>query len=321
MRSLQLSGSYFDIGYNSGIALKGLGFVPRHANSVEVRFAHDCVKELKRSCPEMLEEMEGLGMALKCNYKDVLSMVLTDPALSEDHSTVFALGKDMASKRTAMLAGNYNRHYRHTGHPFRIRSSPKGAYSSIGNTDIPIGRHDGMNSKGLAISGSCVPGGQIKPGMAPSLLIRQALDRCATVDEAVELLSKAKHARQFNFVLADNAGRMALVEASPSSTNVKLYKEGVVVATNHFQSRKTMGGASTGNDTVSRHRRVRGLITGKVGEEGAFGVLSDHKGRICEHPGDSEFSTVWSSVFSTKDKTYSATEGNPCAAKRKTYRL
>ena len=321
MQSLQLSGNYFDVGYKSGLALKELGFVPRHANSVEVRFAQECVPEIKKSFPEMLEEIEGLGFALKCNYKDVLSMVLTNPVISEDHSTVFAAGSGVAPRRAALLAGNYNRHYRYTGHHLRIKAGPKGAYQSIGNTDMAVGRQDGMNSKGLAVSGTSVSGGQIKPGMGPALLVRQALDRCSGVDEAVKLLSGAKHARAFNFLLADSSGRMAMVEASPRAVNVKVADKGIMVATNHFQSRRMAGGAVPQDDTVSRHRRVVSLIPGKIDAEAALGVLSDHKGRICEHLNSSEFGTVWSGAFSTKDGTYVATEGNPCTGKRKSYKL
>jgi predicted choloylglycine hydrolase len=320
MQGLQLSGGYFDIGYKSGLALKELGFVPRHANSVEVRFAQECVPEIRKSFPEMLEEIEGLGFALKCNYKDVLSMVLTTPVISEDHSTVFA-SAGLTKSSPALLAGNYNRHYRYTGHHLRIKAGPKGAYASIGNTDMAVGRQDGMNSEGLAVSGASVSGGQIKPGMGPALLVRQALDRCASVDEAARLLSGAKHARAFNFLLADGSGKVALVEASPRAVNVKLADTGTMVATNHFQSRRMAGGSIPRDDTVSRHRRVLGLVPGKVDAEAALKVLSDHKGRVCEHLNSSEFGTVWSGAFSTRDGTYVATEGNPCTGKRKSYKV
>lgn len=321
MLNLQASGSYFDIGYSFGIAMKGMNFKPKHANSVESRFAVECVPEVKRSFPELMDEIEGMGFALKCNYKDVLAMVLTSPAIAENHSTVFAVAGGKSGKGV-LLAGNYNRHYRYSNEHFRIKITPKDANASIGNTDAPCGRRDGMNSKGLAVSGSSVHGGQIKAGIAPALLIRKVLDRCGNVDEAVGVLSSAKHARSFNFVVADSSGKTAMVEARPGASTIRFSESAPIISTNRFQSRSMLKGYANPvhDDSAARHSRVKSLLSSGMDIDAAFDVLSDHKQGLCEHTGSSEFSTVWSSVFSPKDRSGAVAAGNPCTAKRKFYK-
>jgi predicted choloylglycine hydrolase len=318
MQSLQLSGSYFDVGYSNGIALKELGFVPPRANSVEIRFARQCVPEIKRSFPEVLEEIEGLGFALKSNYKDILAMVLTNGVVSGDHSVVFAAGSGSGSKRGVLLARNYNRHKKFANQFVQAKTRPSRAYASLANTDTAVGRQDGMNSEGLAVAGSGVLSGPVRLGMSPTLSIRHVLDKAGTVGDAVELLSNTKHARGFNFVVADRSGKIALVEAGAGSVTARAVEGRFIAATNHFQT----GNDIKAGDTVTRHKRLSALIGGteRLNAESAMRILSDHGG-ICEHPESSEFKTVWSSVFSTKDGTLTASEGNPCTSKYREFKI
>jgi predicted choloylglycine hydrolase len=91
-----------------------------------------------------------------------------------------------------------------------------------------VGREDGMNQTGLAIAGSEVPSKNVKPGIIYTLLIRGVLDRCSTVDEAVAILTKAKHARAMKNEIAHRSGKFAYVETTPHATKAKnrIYHEG-----------------------------------------------------------------------------------------------
>lgn len=321
MHNLRLSGSYYDIGFNCGKELRTAGFAVQHANSVDVRFARDSMHEVRRVFPEVADEIEGLGLGLKANYKDVVAMVLTNHIVHEDHSVAFAAGKGVASGRGSLLARNYNRHYRRTGHNMSIRANPKGALASFASTDTPVVRLDGMNSAGLAVAGSTVPGGKVGLGMSPTLMIRAVLDSCRDVDSAVRLLSDSRHAREFNFVVADRSGAMALAEAGPGHCDYRVFDKGLVIATNRFQIGK--GRRASGSDAAARHSRLRGLVgsAAAVGADAAISALSDHKGMLCEHGTDSEFNTAWTSVFSTRAGKVVQSDGHPCETERREYKV
>lgn len=320
MHNMRLSGSYYSIGFSCGKELRASGFTVPHANSVDIRFARDSMQEVRQVFPDVVDEIEGLGLGLKANYKDVVAMVLTNHVIHDDHSVAFAAGSGVISGGATLLARNYNRHIRRPGHNMAIRVNPKGALASIANTDTPIVRQDGMNSKGLAVAGSSVPGGAVGVGMAPTLMMRALLDTCADVGSAVHLLSEAKHARGFNFILADRFGTIALVEVGPKHFEHKSFTKGFVVAANHFQ---TTGKAKGLDDGASRYMRLKSLIesTKTLNANSAISALSDHKGMICEHGGESGFSTVWTSVFSTGKGKIIHSEGTPCTAERKEYEI
>jgi predicted choloylglycine hydrolase len=215
----------------------------------------------------------------------------------------------------------------HKGRYLRFKTQPKNAYGSIANSDIMVGREDGMNEKGLAIAGSEVASKTVKPGIMHTLLIRGVLDRCSNVDEAVELLTKAKHARAYNYVIADKSGKFAIVEATPEATNAKIFNEGTAVTTNHFQS-KNMGefedASKRPSDTLSRSKRVYGLINSKKGlldHKTALKILSDHKENVCGHTENVGFNTVWSTVFSPGEGVLTTSDGHPCNSPYKQYRI
>lgn len=61
------------------------------------------------------------------------------------------------------------------------------------------------------------------------------LETCETVEAAVTFLERVPHARNTNFLLTDETGAIAVVEASPDDV-MTTYPDGVGVATNHFRS-------------------------------------------------------------------------------------
>ncbi len=327
MDTLPLSGDYFEMGHYYGSLLKSVGFVPPRANSANLRFASASFRDVRRFLPELAEEIEGIGFALKGNFRELLALVLTTNAISNGRCTVFAAGKGHTQNRNVVLARNYDKHYRHSGKYLRFKTVPKNALASIANTDIMVGREDGMNQAGLAIAGSEVPSKNVKPGIIHTLLIRGVLDRCSTVDEAVELLTKAKHARAMNYVIADRSGKFAYLEATSGATNAKVMKEGFVVATNHFQNRSMMDFEDVSqrqSDTFTRSKRVQSLIAGKkslLDHNLALKFLSDHKENVCGHIESVGFNTVWSTVFSPADGIITTSDGHPCNSPYRQYRI
>jgi hypothetical protein len=68
-----------------------------------------------------------------------------------------------------------------------------------------------------------------------ALAARTVLETCESVEAGVTFLERVPHARNTNFLLADSAGAISIVEASPEEVITTSPGDGGVV-TNHFQS-------------------------------------------------------------------------------------
>jgi predicted choloylglycine hydrolase len=95
-----------------------------------------------------------------------------------------------------------------------------------------------MNEAGLAIAITDVMGGRHTPGIMFPLAVRHILNTCATTETAVAFLEKIPFIRNNNFLVADAAGTIATVEASPKRVNVTYAADGFAVITNHFLSER-----------------------------------------------------------------------------------
>ncbi len=126
--------------------------------------------------------------------------------------------------------------YRYKEYRESYVTRPKDAYSSLGQSDIFIGREDGVNENGLAVAISFVAPAKVEPGVNFALAARCVLDKCASVDEAVKKLSATSFATANNYLLADRDGKMAVVEASPERVRVRGPEPDTqyILATNHF---------------------------------------------------------------------------------------
>ncbi len=97
--------------------------------------------------------------------------------------------------------------YRYKEYTESYVTRPKDAYSSLGQSDIFIGREDGVNENGLAVAISFVAPAKVEPGVNFALAARCVLDKCASVDEAVKKLSATSFATANNYLLAVGTGK------------------------------------------------------------------------------------------------------------------
>jgi len=116
------------------------------------------------------------------------------------------------------------------------RTYLENGYASLGNCDIWIGREDGLNEAGLfvGIAATMLPGYQ--PGLTFWFVVRMLLDRCATVEEGLELVQGIPHAQSRNFLLADRSGQAAVAEVTTDGVEVRKPEDGLLVITNHAVS-------------------------------------------------------------------------------------
>jgi hypothetical protein len=113
---------------------------------------------------------------------------------------------------------------------------PDGRYQfvSIGWPGM-IGLLSGMNEHGLALANMEVTRVPRFPGAMPyTMLYRTVLERCKTVDEAIELLQNTARQTPNNLMLMDASGDRAVVEITPDAVQVRRAPAGdPLVSTNH----------------------------------------------------------------------------------------
>ena len=107
-------------------------------------------------------------------------------------------------------------------------------YASVGWPGM-IGVLSGMNEHGLCLANMEVPRPDRLPtGMPYTLLYRTVLERCRTVDEAVNLLGSTPRQTANNLMLMDAAGDRAVAEITPESVHVRRATgPAALISTNH----------------------------------------------------------------------------------------
>lgn len=113
-------------------------------------------------------------------------------------------------------------------------------YAAIGWPGM-IGVLSGMNQHGLCLANMEVPRTSRFPTAMPyTLLYRTVLERCKTVQEAVDLLQHTPCQTANNLMLMDASGTRAVVELSPTAINVRWGRDGsALISTNHQRNQDT----------------------------------------------------------------------------------
>jgi hypothetical protein len=169
-----------------------------------------------------------------------------------------------------------------------------------------IGVLSGMNEHGLALANMEVTRTPRFPGAMPyTLLYRTALERCKTVNEAIDLIEHTPRQTANNLMLMDPSGDRAVLEITPEKVTVRRAADTApLISTNHQR------GADC--DTMGRCWRYDRLH--EIGNE-QFGKVSlkDLEGMLGEvSPGDQ---TLQSMVFEPANRVIYLSTGADATSK------
>ncbi|MGM0751614.1 MAG: C45 family autoproteolytic acyltransferase/hydrolase [Bacillota bacterium] len=177
--------------------------------------------------PHLLEELEGLAQGL---------------GISPDRAAALFSGYDVPKTEamgcsTLLTNEYYVRNYDFSpalyDGIFSLIQADE-TFATAGYNLQGLGRHDGVNEKGLVAGLHFVSHDGYAKGVSPWTAIRMVLDRCSYVDEAVAMLKEIPHSACYNFSLGDQKGNMAEVEASSEKVIVR-YGDSALSCVNHFQ--------------------------------------------------------------------------------------
>ena len=313
----RLRGSYYEMGLRYGTVLRKHGFKLPEVSAETLALGNKCEDEVKRHFPDILEEIRGFADGCELNHEALRAFIITVGATEPPKQcSIFAV----ADGSKVMFGRNYDFYYRIKKHTESYLTAPAGGYKSLGTTDIFVGREDGVNENGLAIAISSVASKTIAPGLSFALVVRYILDKCKTVQQAVEFLTKVHFLTANSYLLADRSGNMAVVEASPEKVSVRAAENGrrFVVATNHYISDEMKSVENLEKrppDSVKRYETITRALSqnnGGLEQKAVKDILSDHSGLVCSHIDAIQLGTLWSIIANlTKLKVLRA-EGHPC---------
>jgi len=316
MRKVMLKGDYYEVGWQYGEIMKQEGFNLSEPTNEKLVLAQESEDEVKKYFPEILDEMRGFSDATGVKYYKVMSLVLTVGVAPS--CTCFAATSHASKDGKTIFGRNYDMFYWLKKSAETYTTHPKGANSSIGNTDIFIGREDGINDKGLAVGLASVHSEGRQPGFIFPIVVKLLLDKCADVDEAIKLATKIPHLKSMTYLLADKSGKMAALEVTTKKIHVRRPSSDYIIITNQFQEPQ-MQELETLNerppDSPQRYNGVDRLLSlnlGKIDLEFAKKILRDHENLICSHIDFIKLGTLWSLVASLGERTAWIADGHPC---------
>ncbi len=202
---------------------------------------------------------------------------------------------------TMFLYGTEHYQLKNANRPKRIMGAP---YMSM----------DGINEKGfscavLEIKSKATKQNTGKKPIITTVAIRAALDRCETVDEAIELFSNYDmHDSLFinyHYQFADAYGNSAIIEYVDNKMHVirQNQQNECLALTNYFLTPGGDNSKGMGEDRYERITQKLKETDGRLSEDDAMKLLSecvlDYTHKLLKHP----VITLWSAVYNCTDKS------------------
>ena len=312
MHEVNLGGSYYEMGKTLGLMLGASGFrLPvRHRRDWEL--VTECCEITESVFPEIIDEIRGVSDGSGISFDELCDFVLTHPqAIKGPGCTGFAI----TSETGTWVGRNYDWYYWVMEGAGSFLTEPVGAYRSLGQSEVMVGREDGINEHGLCAALFGIPSGFVS-GVIFWVSLRYVLDKCRNVEAAVEYLVDVPHHCAFNVLLADPSGAMAVVEANPVMTCVRYPENGFIVSTNHLNHPEMRGfTVFDAPDSVVRYAQcIKELSDLKqVDEEALQSILRSHEGLVCSHIENMGLGTVWSAVTHLDTLRVWRAIGHPCS--------
>lgn len=310
----RLYGDYYEMGLKYGTLLKKkVNFVLPKLSSEKIEFGLKSYKELQNFYPEVVDEITGFAEGIK-DTPENLGAFLCSIALFETSGqcSVFAF----KNTNSVIIGRNYD--YLFALKKFTESSliAPKDKFAYISQSDVFIGRSDGINEKGLSIAMSFVNGTKIQPGIGFHFIVRKVLEDCSSTVDAIALIRQAKVSASYNFLIADQSGDIAVVESAPQKSTIRrpVKNEKFLTITNQFVSEEMKHldrGGVEWSKSIERYTGLQDQLSclEKMNIDKAKQILS-HK-CICLDLKKEKFGTIWSVVANLKELRIERAETKP----------
>lgn len=290
---------------------------------------------LKTDEPAIMEEMHGIADGSNIALADIVlinlplyfvinwlphecSSILARGSATFDGKTYLVKNRDMANKVEHVIL---HREYTNTNKLIEVNGA--GIITFPGN---------GLNSHGLALATSGVWSKRMNFDLAMlnksySLINSHLiLEKCKSVDDAIEYLKGEERMTGMNFVIADKKTAVS-VEVTPDHVYIDNAKQDTIVRTNHYLTPELScfnRPPEEYSSTYKRYERATEYLSKKYGNikfQDMLEIASDHhngfQDSLCRHRYDSgESQTAYSSIIVLEDYQVWTALCNPCEALR-----
>jgi predicted choloylglycine hydrolase len=310
----RLYGEFYEMGLKYGTLLREkANFVLPEINKQKTEFGLESYDELQKFYPEIIEEIKGFAKGIN-DTPENLGAFLTSLGIfdTSGQCSVFAF----KNTDSVVVGRNYDMLFDFKKFTESSLIAPKNKYAYISQSDVFIGRSDGINEKGLSIAMSFVNGTIVQPGIGFHFIIRKVLENCETTQQAVDLIRNTKVASANNFLIADKTGDLAVVESAPQKKTVRREEkdEKYVFITNQFTSKAMIPFDAGGVEWSKSAERYDGLRTRltlakNMDLQMAKEILSDKC--VCLDLRKEKFGTIWSVVGNLNTLKIERAEAKP----------
>lgn len=281
--------------------------------------AEAALKFFQQHCPGLEEEIQGFAAALGVPPEQIVYYAIT--YTPNGQCSHFAVLPSISADGHLRLGRSYE--FNHEMSDLRLVTVRiAGRPAHLGFSEVLFGRDDGLNEHGLCATMSAgAPMAPTEPGGGMFwAVMRTILDRCASVDEAVEVALSIPISFNFNLLLADRSGQAALVEIACSHRAVRRIgletPDQFLVTTNHYTipEMKPYDLGRMWNSLV-RYRAVQSRLQADAPRltcETLRGILSEPypQGTCCYHYTD-YLGTLWTGIYDVTAGTLEACFGAP----------
>ncbi len=310
----RLYGDFYDMGHTYGSLLRNkTNFKLPEISHNTKEFGKASIPVLKRFYPEILDEINGFADGInECpNNVSAFLLSLVDTSFSAQCS-VFAFRNDAS----VVVGRNYDMPIAFKKFTESSLIAPTNKFSYIAQSDVFIGRSDGINEKGLFIAMSFVNGKTLRPGVSFHFVIRKVLENAQSTGEAVALIKEAQVSSSNNFIVADRQGDIVVVESTPEKKNVLHPSKGrrYLHMTNQFVSKQMRSFDRGGIAWSKSEERYHGLLgylatANEINMVKAKEILSDSC--VCFDLKKEKFATIWSVAANLNTLTIQRAETKP----------
>jgi len=264
IRILELSGSFYEIGYQHGetyrdaihkfteerVKLSGDENWTGHNLSREqvLELGEACLKAHRAYAPELVEELRGMAdatdlsmaeLVIMNGFTDFIDVVYNVDQLepqtttyAEDNCTSFLAANETTADGHGLFGQTWDMHATATPYVILLKGKPVDAPAFLVFSITGCVGMIGMNDAGVAIgiNNLMAKDGQI--GVTWPFVVRKALMQ-TNVDDALACITTAKLAGAHNYLLMDKTGKGYNVEAMATHHQIEALDANTLIHTNH----------------------------------------------------------------------------------------
>lgn len=310
----RLYGEFYEMGFKYGkLLFEKANFVIPKISKQKMDFGFESYQELRSFYPEVIEEIEGFAKGIKDKPENLGAFLLSLGVFNPTgQCSVFAF----KNSDNTIIGRNYDMLFDFKKFTESSLIAPKNKYSYLSQSDVFIGRSDGINEKGLSVAMSFVNGTKIQPGISFHFIVRKILEDCQNIKQAIELIHKAKVSTSNNFLIVDRNGEMVVVESAPEKSIIRRSEknENFIYITNQFITKEMKPYDRGGVEWSKSLERYNGLKNNllsvkKMDLEKAKQILSDKC--VCLDLKKEKFGTIWSVVANLNEMKIERAESKP----------